>query len=120
MSVNVQVEEWAFAVLVVWQLASVCSVSSRQESDAKFMGDMYCAFCDVPSEALRQRMSNALHNEENVGICSRCGPRLDSVIETVALPLVRAALADPEIQDAIRSVTRARLAQMIFPVRQSD
>jgi hypothetical protein len=84
------------------------------------MCDMYCAFCDLPPEALRQRMSDALHNEEKVGICLRCEPRLDCVVETVALPLVSAALTDPEIQKAIRSVIRARLAQMISPVRQRD
>ncbi len=95
-------------------------MSRRQESEATFMCDAHCVFCDLPSEALRQRMLNALHNEGNVGICSRCGPRLHAVIEAVTLPLVRAALADPEIQEAIRSVIRVRLAQMISPVRQTD
>ena len=84
------------------------------------MCDVYCAFCDLPPEALRQRMSTALHNQGSVGICLRCEPRLDAVIESVALPLVRDALADPQIQKAIRSVIRARLAEIISPILQTD
>jgi hypothetical protein len=84
------------------------------------MSDFYCAFCDLPPEALHQRMSEALSNEETVGICSHCRPRLTAMLESMALPLVRHALADPTIEKAICSAVRAGIAQIMSSISGTE
>jgi hypothetical protein len=84
------------------------------------MPDMYCVFCDLPVDALRQRMLEALRDDETVSMCSRCKPRLESVLDSIALPLVHAALVDPKIQAAIRSAMRAKFLQIVTATRSSD
>lgn len=84
------------------------------------MSDLYCACCDLPPGAFYQRMSEALRNEETVGICSRCKPRLASMINSIALPLIRDALADPTIESAICSAVRVRLARIMSSIPETE